>query len=63
MSSRSFGRRVLVHAADAKIVGVHARAGRPLVERHQNFALLETPQRRRQRPDIQRLRGDIEEMR
>ena len=34
-----------------------------LVEHHQLLALLEAPERRRQRADVHRLRGDVEEMR
>ena len=57
------GRQVLVHAAGPEIVGVHARAGGALVEDHQLLALLEAPERRRQRADVHRLRRDVEEMR
>ena len=56
-------RQVLVHAASAEIIGVHAAAGGALVKYHQLLALLKTPQRRRERADIHRLRGDVEEMR
>ena len=56
-------RQVLVHAADAEIGRVHARAGGALVEHHQLLALLEAPQRRGERADVHRLRGDVEEMR
>ena len=56
-------RQVLVHAADAEIVGVHAAARGALVEDHQLLALLEAPQRRGQRADVERLGGDVEEMR
>ena len=56
-------RQILVHAAEAEIFGVHARAGRALVEHHQLLALFEAPQRRRERADVHRLRGDVEEMR
>ena len=52
-------RQVLMHAADAEVVGVHARARGALVEHHQLFALLEAPQRRGQRADVHRLRGDV----
>ena len=41
------GRQVLVHAAGAEVVRVHARAADALVELHQLLALLEAPQRRR----------------
>ena len=63
MSSISFRRQILVHAADAEIRRVHARAGRALVEHHQLLALLEAPQRRGERADIHRLRGDVEKVR
>jgi hypothetical protein len=56
-------RQILMHAADAEVLGVHARAGRALVEHHQLFALLEAPQRRRQRADVHRLRRDVQKMR
>ena len=56
-------RQVLVHAADAEIGRVHARARGALVEHHQLLALLETPQRRGERADVHRLRGDVEEVR
>ncbi len=52
-----------MHAADAEISRMHARAGRALIEAHQLLALLETPQRRGERADIHRLRRDIEQMR
>src|SRR5262249_50207744 len=55
--------QVLVHAADAEIGGVHAGARSALVEHHQLFALLEAPQRRRERAHIHGLGGDVEEMR
>ena len=52
-----------MHAADAEIGGVQARSRGPLVETHELFALLEAPQRRSERADVQGLRGDVEEMR
>jgi hypothetical protein len=52
-----------MHAAEAEIGRVHARAGGALVEHHQLFALFKTPQRRGQRADVHRLRGDVEQMR
>ena len=52
-----------MHAADAEIRRVHARAGGALVKHHQLFAFLKTPQRRGQRADVHRLRGDVEQMR
>ena len=56
-------RQILMHAAGAEIGRMHAAAGGPLVEHHQLLALLEAPEWRRQRADIHRLRGDVEEMR
>src|SRR5262245_11507153 len=56
-------RQVLVHAPDAKIVRVHASARGAFVKHHQLLALLEAPERRRERADVQRLRRHIEEMR
>ena len=56
-------RQILVHAADPEIVRMHACARGALVKYHQLLALLEAPQRRRQRADIHRLRRDVEEMR
>ena len=63
MSSISLRGQILVHAARAEIGRVHARAARALVEHHQLLALLEAPERRRQRADVHRLRRDLEEMR
>ena len=57
------GRQVLVDAAGPDIGRVHARAAGPLVEDHQLLALLEAPERRRQRADVHGLRGDVEDMR
>ena len=57
------GRQILMHAADAEILGVHARAGGALIEHHQLLALVEAPQRRRQRADVHGLRGDVQQMR
>ena len=56
-------RQVLVHAADAEIGRMHAAARGALVEHHQLLALLEAPERRRERADVHRLRGDVEEVR
>ena len=39
------------------------RAGGALVKHHQLFALFKAPQRRGQRADVHRLRGDVEQMR
>ena len=56
-------RQILVHASDAKIIRMHARARGALVEHHQLLAFLETPQRRGERADIHRLRRHVEQMR
>jgi len=56
-------RQVLVHAPDAKIVRVHASARGAFVKHHQLLALLEAPERRRERAHVHRLRRHIEEMR
>src|SRR5262249_51543904 len=56
-------RNILMHAADAEVCRVHARAGCTLIEHHQLFALFETPERRRQRTNVHRLRRDVEKMR
>src|SRR5262249_25613997 len=56
------GRQILVHAADAEIVGMHAAARGALVEAHQLLALLEAPKRRSERADVHCLRGDVEEV-
>ena len=58
-----FCRQILVHAAGTEVGRVHAAARGALVEHHQLLALLEAPERRRQRADVQRLRGDVEQMR
>ena len=52
-----------MHAARPEIGRMHARAGGALVEHHQLFAFLETPERRRQRADVQGLRRDVKKMR
>src|SRR5580704_9178812 len=52
-----------MHAAGPEIIGVHARAGRALVENHKLLAFLEAPQRRRQGANVQSLRRDTEKMR
>ena len=52
-----------MHAADTEIGRVHAAAGGALVETHQKLALLEAPQRRGERAHVQRLRGDVEDVR
>ena len=51
-----------MHAAGAEIGRVHAAAGGALVEDHQLLALLEAPQRRRQRAHVEGVGGDVEEM-
>ena len=56
------GRHVLMHAAGAEIIGVQARSRDALVEDHELFALFEAPERRRQRADIERVRGDLQQM-
>ena len=56
-------RQVLVDAARTEIGGVHPRAAGALVEHHQLLALLEAPERRRQRADIHRLRRHVEQVR
>src|SRR5262249_9880881 len=53
-------RQILVHPADAKVRSMHAAAGGALIEDHQLLALLEAPQGRRERADVHRLRGDVE---
>ncbi len=62
MSFEQVVRQVLVHAAGAEIGGVKPRAAGSLVEHHQLLALLEAPERRRQRADIHRLRRDVQKM-
>ncbi len=62
MSSISLDGQVLVHAAEAEVLGVHAAAGGALVEHHQLLALLEAPQRRGERADVHGLRGDVEQV-
>ena len=52
-----------MHAADAEIIGVQARARGALVKHHQLFALFEAPERRGQGADVHRLGGDVQEMR
>ena len=53
---------ILMHAARAEVIGVHARARRALVEDHQLLALLEAPQRRGERAHVHGLRGHVEQM-
>ena len=56
-------RQILMHAARPEIGRVHAAARGALVEDHQLLALLEAPERRRQRADVERLRRDVEQVR
>ena len=51
-----------MHAAGAEIIGVQARAGDALVKLHQPLALLEAPQKRRDRSDIEAEGADAEQM-
>src|SRR5262249_16080294 len=55
--------QVLVNTADPEEGRMHAAARGALVERHQLFALLKSPQRRRERAHVQGLSGDVEDMR
>ena len=52
-----------VDAAGPEVIGVHARAGNALIENHELLALLEAPERRRERADVHGLRGHVEEVR
>ena len=54
--------KILMHAARPEIGRVHARTRGALVEDHQLLALLEAPERRRERADIHDLRRHVEEM-
>ena len=49
-------------ATGTEIVRVQARARRTLVKDHQLFALFKAPERRGQRANIHRLRGDIQQV-
>src|SRR5258708_6321 len=63
-SGRYRRRRALVRAAFlAAAVGMHASARSALIEYHELFALFKTPQRRRQRADVHRLGGNVEQVR
>ena len=55
-------RQVLMHPAGAEIGGVQARTTGAFIKHHQFFAFLKPPQRRGQRADIHRLRGDIQQV-
>src|SRR5262249_31190743 len=54
--------QILMHATDAEIVRMHAGTRGALIESHQLLAFLESPERRGERTDIQRLRGHVEEV-
>ena len=58
-----FCRQILVHAAGTEVGRMHAAARGALVKHHQLLALLKAPERRRQRADVHRLRGHVEQMR
>ena len=62
MSSSEPGRQILMHAAGPEIGRVQPRAADALVELHQQLALLEPPQERRHRADIQGVGGDVQQM-
>ena len=53
-------RNVLADAADAVIIGVHARAGHMLVELHDVFAHFEQPQVGRHRADVHDVAAEVE---
>ena len=55
---KAFG-HILMHAAGTEIIGVHARTAHAFIKFHQDFALLETPQRRRDRAEIDRESRDV----
>src|SRR4029079_6245601 len=54
---------ILVHSAGAEVIRMQAAAGGALVEHHELLALLETPERRRERTDVHGLRGNVEKVR
>src|SRR6266508_4363845 len=54
--------QILMHAAGSEVVGMHARTAHALIVFHQQFALLEAPQWRRQRAHVHGERRDIQEM-
>ena len=56
-------RQILVNAARANIIGVEPGAGCALIEVHELLALLEAPERRGQRADIQGLGRGVEQVR
>ena len=59
---REPGRQVKMHPARTKIIRVQARPRSALVKLHQPLALLEAPQKRGQRADIQRERADAQQV-
>src|SRR5690606_42069482 len=56
------GRHVLMHAAWPEVCGMEAGPAHPLVELHENLALLEAPEQRRHRADVERERGHVEQV-
>ena len=54
--------QVLVDAAGPEVGGVHPRARGPLVEDEELLALLEAPERRRQRAHVHGAGGDVQEV-
>src|SRR6185437_3676301 len=59
---RETGRHVLVDAARPEIGGMEPSAAYALVEFHQLLALLESPQERRERADIEAKGADVEKV-
>ena len=53
----------MVHAANPEIIGMHTWTRGALVKYHQLLTLLEAPQWRGKRPDVQRLSRYVEQMR
>ena len=51
-----------MYTTRSEIRGVQARAAGAFVEHHELFALFKAPERRRQRPNIHRLRGDVQKV-
>ena len=56
-------RASIIRVLFCEIGRMHARAAGALIKHHQLLALLKTPERRGQRADVHRLRGDVEKMR
>jgi len=56
------GRQILGDAAWPEIIRMQPRAGRGLMELHQLLALLEPPQRRRDRPHVQRIGRHVQQV-